>query len=204
MTGVTGAERRGCYPGSFAPLTVAHLAVAEAALEAGALDRVDLVLSVDALGRAADGLPAVRERAEVLREVVASRPWLGVEVREERLIADLAVGYDAVVLGADKWRQVLDPSWYGDDPSTRASARDAALARLPLVLVAPRADDDLADVLGPGVRVLSVAGPHRTVSASAIRDGEPGAGGWLADDPAVRSAADRWFGRRPPGAAGLS
>lgn len=192
------ALRVGCYPGSFGPLTVAHLAVAEAALVAGRLDRVDLLLSIDALGKPAGALPDVHERAEVLRSVSASIPWLGVAVREERLIADLATGYDAVVLGADKWRQVLDPAWYGGEPADR----DQALARLPMVLVAPRADDDLvgertvatADRVAPEVRVLDVAPVHRSVNATAIRDGAPAAGAWLADHPEVRAAAARWFG----------
>lgn len=43
----------GCYPGSFDPLTIGHLAVAEAALVHCALDRLDLVLSEDPLGKPA-------------------------------------------------------------------------------------------------------------------------------------------------------
>ena len=48
-------------------------------------------------------------------------------------------------MGADKWAQVHDPAWYGVD----AAARDAALAALPRVLVAPRPgfDVDGAEVL---------------------------------------------------------
>lgn len=176
-------------------MTVAHLAVAEAALVAGSLDRIDLTLSVDALGKAAGDLPAVEERAEVLRAATDGHPGLAVVVRAERLIADLAGGYDAVVLGADKWHQVLDPSWYGDDPERR----DAAVARLPLVLVAPRADDDLSDLpTSPAVRVLDVDRRHRPVSSTAIRSGDPTAATWLPDDPAVRAAATRWFPPQHP------
>mgnify|MGYP002681939653 CR=1 FL=1 len=63
--------RRGIYPGSFHPLTVAHVAVIDAALEQRRLDRLDLAISqaafdkahlseqieqrVDALHRFADG-----------------------------------------------------------------------------------------------------------------------------------------------------
>ena len=42
---------RGVYPGSFDPLTVAHLAIAEAAQRAAHLDRIDLTLSRVALGK---------------------------------------------------------------------------------------------------------------------------------------------------------
>jgi hypothetical protein len=159
----------GCYPGSFNPPTIAHLAVAEAARRQAGLDRVDLVLSVAALGRSpADGPPVDRRRS-VLQAVAASRPWLGVVVTEARLIADIAAGYDAVVLGADKWAQVLDPAWYDGSPS----ARDDALARLPRVLVAPRAGDHPT-----GVELLDLPAALHTVSASAVRAGHPDAATW--------------------------
>ena len=54
-----------------------------------------------------------------------SRPWLRVVVTDAQLIADIAAGYDAVVMGADKWAQVRDPAWYGDDPA-RATPRSHA------------------------------------------------------------------------------
>ena len=133
--------RIGCYPGSFDPPTVAHLAVADAARRAASLDRVDLVVSRAALGKTAPSAPALAERLTVLGRVVERRPWLRVVVSDRRLLADLAEGYDAVVMGADKWRQIQDVAWY-DSPE----ARDAALARLPPVLVAPRADDVLGDL----------------------------------------------------------
>ncbi|MFN8018405.1 MAG: hypothetical protein U0P45_09805 [Acidimicrobiales bacterium] len=163
------AERVGCYPGSFDPFTVAHLAVAEAAVAAAALDRLDLVLSVDALGKGHLGPETVEARRRALDEVATGRPWLGVRVTTARLVADIAEGYDAVVMGADKWRQVIDPAWYGGD----ASARDAAVARLPRVLVAPRGDD--APV---GVELLEVDPAHRHVSASDVRAGHDHAAGW--------------------------
>ena len=163
--------RAGCFPGTFDPLTVAHVAVADAARRAAGLDRVDLVLSEVTLGKEHLGDGDAHRRADAARAVVADRGWLAVVVSPHRLVVDLAEGYDAVVMGADKWRQVTDPAWYGDDPA----ARDAAVARLPHVLVAPRADDR-----PEGVELLDVHPDHRHVRASAIRDGEPGAQGWVA------------------------
>lgn len=160
----------GCYPGSFNPPTVAHLAVAEAAVRRAGLVRLDLVLSRVALGKEGVARPTVDERADALRAVAASRPWLGVVVTERRLIAEIAEGYDAVVVGADKWRQVIDPAWYSGDPG----ARDAAVAALPRVLVAPRAGDR-----PDGVELLDVAEDHHAVSATAIRAGEAHAAGWV-------------------------
>jgi hypothetical protein len=171
----------GCYPGSFNPPTVAHLAVAEAAVRAAGLVRLDLVLSRVALGKEDLARPSVEERAEVLRAVAATRPWLGVVVTDRRLIVEIAAGYDAVVVGADKWRQVLDPAWYGDD----LAARDAAVAALPRVLVAPRGGDH-----PEGVELLDVPEDHHEVSASAVRDGRPEARGWVLPEARLADRGD--------------
>ncbi len=174
-------SRVGCYPGSFNPPTVAHLAVAEAAVRQAGLDRCDLVLSRVALGKEALVVPTVDERRAVLEAVAATRPWLGVAVTEERLIADVATGYAAVVMGADKWAQVLDPAWYGGS----VAAHDAALARLPRVLVAPRAGER-----PDGVELLAVPGDVEGMSASAVRDGHAHARDWLLPE----AAASRLWG----------
>lgn len=157
----------GVYPGSFSPPTVAHLAVAEAARRHAGLDRLDVVISVSALGKETSAGPAPGDRLAVLLEVAASRPWIGARLTEARLVADVAAGYDVVVMGADKWAQVRDPVWYGG--STRA--RDDALARLPRVLVAPRHGHPLDPAeLGPAE--LLVVGPaHASISSSGARAG---------------------------------
>jgi len=160
----------GCYPGSFNPPTVAHLAVADAGRRQAGLDRVDLVLSREALGKPVGVGPSLDERRAVLEAVAATRPWLGVVVTDARLIADIAAGYDAVLLGADKWVQVVDPAWYGGS----AAARDQALDALPRVLVAPRAGHRPA-----GVELLVVPDHVGHVSASAVRDGHDVAAAWI-------------------------
>ena len=166
--------RVAAYPGSFDPPTVAHLAVAEAAFEQLGVDRVDLVISVDPLGKDAAGQVRVGDRLAVLEAVAATRPWMGVATTEHRLIADIAVGYDAIVVGADKWAQVLDPGWYGGS----ADARDRAVAGLGTVGLAPRSgttdvDEDEALVLPAGVLVvdLDLHPSHRVVSATSVRSG---------------------------------
>jgi hypothetical protein len=86
-----------------------------------------------------------------------------VRVTDARLVADVAAGYDAVVMGADKWLQVIDAAWY-ESPA----ARDAALARLPPhVLVAPR-----AGLRPSGVELLEVPGHLAEVSSTRVRAGE--------------------------------
>ena len=159
----------GCYPGSFNPPTVAHLAVAEAAVARARLVRLDLVLSRRALGKDDVEVPTFADRVDLLREVASTRAWLDVVVTDAQLIADIAIGYDVVVMGADKWRQVLDPAWYPD-----AGARDDAVAGLPHVLVATRAGDR-----PNGVDLLDLADHHHHVRASAVREGEPSARAWL-------------------------
>jgi len=154
---------RGVYPGSFDPLTVAHLAIAEAAQRAADLDRIDLTLSRVALGKEDRAHSSVEARATAIRRAARTRPWLAVTITDAQLIAEIATGYDVVVMGADKWAQVRDPAWYGDD----AHARDRALAALPRVLVAPRPGFDVV-----GAEVLDIDPEHAHVSSTRARSGE--------------------------------
>jgi len=159
---VSTSERRGVYPGSFDPPTIAHLAIAEAAVHAAELDRLDLAISREALGKDAQAQRPLEARLGAVERLAASRAWLGVVVTDAQLIADIAAGYDAVVMGADKWAQVRDPAWYGDD----AAARDDALARLPRVLVAPRPGFAVV-----GAEVLELPADLGEVSSTAARAG---------------------------------
>ena len=152
--------RRGAYPGSFNPLTVGHLAIAEAARDQCELDVVDLVVSRVALAKEDVERPRFEDRVAVLRAAASTRPWLGVVVTDRQLIADVAEGYGVVVMGADKWAQVVDPAFYGGS----AGARDAALVRLPTVVVAPRPPFPVPD----GVAVLDV---NHDASSTAVREG---------------------------------
>lgn len=160
----------GCYPGSFNPPTIAHLAVAQAAQRQAGLVRLDLVVSRSALGKEDLSVPSVEQRLEVLRAVASTRPWLGVAGTNGQLIVDIAEDFDVVVLGADKWAQVQDPAWYGGS----TELRDAAVRRLPRVLVAPRAGEHPLDV-----ELLDLPDDLHPVSASAIRDGHPIAQDWM-------------------------
>lgn len=152
----------GVYPGSFDPLTIAHLEVARAAATQLRLERVDLAISRRTLGKDHLDEHSVADRVEAVRRAASTRPWLGVVVTDASLIAEIAAGYDAVVMGADKWAQVVDPAWYGGD----VAARDAAVASLPRVAVAPRAGHRAPDELH-----LHVPDHIAEVSATAVRDG---------------------------------
>jgi len=167
----------GCYPGSFNPPTIAHLAVAEAAHSQCGLTRLDLVVSRVALGKAAPAGPRFEDRIAVLDTIAGSRPWLGVRVTDAQLLVDVAAGYDVVVLGADKWAQVVDPAWYDGS----IAARDAALARLPEVVVAPRPPWPVP----PGRDLLLLEDMHHPVSATGARTVEPA---WMAPEAAAFDA----------------
>jgi hypothetical protein len=134
--------------------------VAEAAREQCSLDTVDLIVSRVALAKEDVERPRLEDRLAILRAAAASRPWLGVVVTDRQLIADIAAGYDVVIMGADKWAQVVDPAFYGDS----GDARDKSLARLPTVAIAPRPPFAIPD----NVVALDVA---HDASSTAVRDG---------------------------------
>jgi hypothetical protein len=173
-TSTEGRTRRGAFPGSFNPLTAGHLAVADAARRDCRLDRLDLIVSRLALAKETVERPRLEDRVAVLRAAASSRPWLGVVVTDAQLIADVATGYDVVVMGADKWVQVVDPAFYGGS----MEARDAAVARLPTVAIAPRRPFDLPD----GIVALDVS---HDASSTAVRQGRTD---WMAAEAAAFDA----------------
>ena len=159
---VTGASGRiGVYPGSFNPPTIAHIEIAQTARDHHGLERVDLAVSTVTLGKEAVARPAFEERLAVIEASVAAIDGLGLVVTEHQLIADIAAGYDVVVMGADKWAQVNDVAWYGG-----AAERDAALAALPALALAPRAGFDV-----PSAHALPVDPFLLEISSSAVRAG---------------------------------
>ncbi|MEO7555242.1 MAG: hypothetical protein ABIV94_01390 [Acidimicrobiales bacterium] len=177
-------ERVGCYPGSFNPPTVAHLAVAAAARSSCRLDRIDLVVSRVALAKESVAVPSLEDRLAVLRSVVSAptrSSWLGLVLTDAQLLVDVAEGYDVLVLGADKWTQVLDPSFYRGS----ASARDAAVAALPALAVAPRDDGNgsLSLPLPVGTIVLAVPDSMAGVSSTAVR--VHGRSEWMVEEAAA-------------------
>ena len=153
----------GVFPGTFNPITVGHLAIADAAHGALGLDRLDLVLSEAPLNKHDQpDLVPLAQRVAVVELALGDRPWATVRITPHQLIADIARGYDVVVLGADKWVQVNDPAFYGGDPATR----DAAVASLPRCAIAPRHGHCV-----PAHLVLDVPEWVSEVSSTAVRHG---------------------------------
>ncbi len=171
--------RRAVFPGSFDPLTIAHLGIADRVRIELTVDSVDLVISEVALAKERGHAESVAVRLASIRHAsTAGRPWLRATVTSAQLLVDIADGYDVLVLGADKWHQLLDPSFYGDSPA----ARDDALARLPVMAVAPRTGAELPTDLDrarfPDLHVLRTDPGHHEVSSTAVRSGRHE---WLGD-----------------------
>jgi hypothetical protein len=171
------AERVGVYPGSFNPPTIAHVAIASAAREQRSLDRVVFALSRSPINKEHVDRPLFEHRVEVLRAECARHRCFDVEITDARLLVDIAQGYDVLVMGADKWAQVIDASYYDDDPT----ARDAAVAALPALAIAPRPPFPV-----PPEHSLIVDATFVAVSSS---DARTGSLTWMA--PAARAFDQR-------------
>jgi len=174
---VYGQERVGVYPGSFDPPTIAHLGIAVMAKRAAELDRIELVVSENALDKE-DALHAPFDlRIAVIEASIAHAPWLTLKVTDQQLLADIADGYAAVILGADKWEQINEARFYDDE-----AGRDAALARLPQI-VGP--DRPGAAPLPDSAIKLTLPNKLLDVSSSGARSGRSE---WMTP-PARKTAA---------------
>ncbi len=153
------------FPGSFDPLTIAHVAIADAVREHHDAASVDLVISHQALDKEGRSHRPVPDRVAVIESHRIRRPWIRPLVTQAQLLVDIAHGYDLLVVGADKWHQLHDPRYYGDSNE----ARDAALARLPTLAIVPRAGVRLPTSVRD--QVLDVPHEFRVVSSTAARSG---------------------------------
>lgn len=175
-------RRLAVVSGAFHPPTLAHRALARAALRAGA-DAALFALGTVTLDKKAAGLP-LEARLELLDELSRDDDRLGIVVHNAGLYADQAVALrrampdirDLVfVVGMDKLPQLLDPRYYAD--IERDLARLFARARL---WVAPRGDAGYREFLAQVSRTvvaghrdrlswLPLARRWRTVSATDVR-----------------------------------
>ena len=155
--------RRAIFPGSFDPLTVGHLAVAEAAREQVELEELVMVISRVPLAKDPAAQAPVDERLAAIRAAADERPWLIAAETEHQLLVDIAEGFDFLIVGADKAAQLSDPAFYGNSEAER----DAALAGLPALVVAPRP----AGVIPEQAIVLDLPAWLADVSSTAVRSG---------------------------------
>lgn len=162
-------RRTAVYPGSFNPPTVAHVHIAECVIEQLDVDVVYFTISSMTLGKDDSRLDPIDDRLEELTLLFADHPQFEARETSSSLIADIAEGHDVIVVGADKWLQVVDPVWYGD-----IDARDDALSRLPTVAIAPRSgyviDEKIPEVID--AVILTTDPEHHPISATAVRAGK--------------------------------
>ncbi len=152
--------RRGVFPGSFNPPTTAHLAISEAVRTQHRLDMLMWTVSRVALAKEDVQRPRLADRIAVLEQVAAPLDWLEIDVTDAQLLSDIAAGFDVIVMGADKWQQIHDPVFYGNDPAHR----DASIAALPTVAIAARPPHDC-----PTELVLDLPDWVGTVSSTQAR-----------------------------------
>ncbi|MFN2545686.1 MAG: hypothetical protein ABR600_14105 [Actinomycetota bacterium] len=111
--------------GSFDPITVAHLAVADAAAATENAELVLLVYSARTLPKdpgAPEPLLDEEGRLESIRRLAVHRPRYAMGLCSHGLLAEQVAAVAArfprariaVAMGSDKLLQVLDPSWYED------------------------------------------------------------------------------------------
>jgi nicotinamide-nucleotide adenylyltransferase len=174
----------GLLPGSFDPLTAAHAALAEAALDRAEL--VILVYSVRILPKEGPAPPALlseRERLSILetycrgkRRVVLGLASHGLIVEQVRAARErFPHARLFVVAGSDKLAQLFDPKWYAD----RGTALDALFGEAS-VLYAERAGQEglVSETVsrpdntrwGGHIERLEIAPELAAVSARRVRD----------------------------------
>lgn len=156
-------NRRGVFPGSFNPPTIAHLAISEAAIRQFNLDVVVWSVSEVALAKEDVVRPRLSDRMAVLTEAAQTVSWLEVSLTTAQLLSDIAHGFEVVIMGADKWHQIHDLAFYDNNPARR----DASIAALPTVAVAPRPPHTV-----PPTLALDITLELAEVSSTSSRSGD--------------------------------
>jgi nicotinic acid mononucleotide adenylyltransferase len=141
------AATSGLLAGTFNPFTRAHAALAVAGHRAGC---ELVVLAMAPVSLAKEGLERAHplDRLDWVAAWARRHPWAAVAVASSPLLVDMAEalgrasgGRVALLVGADKAAQLVEPRWY-DDP-TAALAR---LDRAATLLVAERAGHEAPDL----------------------------------------------------------
>lgn len=194
-----GSRRIGILSGSFHPITNAHLALAEAALEQ--LDQVLLVMPREFPHKAYEGV-GLLERLEMVRRSVARHPRLSVAISDGGLFIDIArecrahFGFDSelwFLCGRDAAERIVN--WdYGAEGRFAEQLEEFGL------LVAERQgryEPPLA--YRDRIRPLELSGDWNAVSATEIRDRIRGGLAWshLVPEPIV-SEVLRFYGAVDP------
>lgn len=143
---LNSSRRVGLLPGSFNPLTLAHIALAESARATARLDLVAWGIAARTVDKEGVLRATIPDRLAQLAVYARSSPTDAVLLLNRGLYVEQADALRAltgataelvIVVGFDKVVQILDPHYYQD----RAAALRELFGRATL-LVAPRLDDD--------------------------------------------------------------
>ncbi len=171
-------------PGSYNPPTTAHLALAQASLQAIPQANLYLGLGTTIINKEQQERATLLDRLILLDQIARRTRQMGILLTNEGLyvgqaraarIAFPQASEVVFVVGFDKIEQIFDARYYQD--------RDAALQELFALasfLVAPRADHEAADVAAllhqpenqpfqAGVYLLPFPAEYRAVASSEIR-----------------------------------
>ncbi len=139
------SRRVGLLAGSFNPLTRAHVALGEAARDAGALDAILWTLTVVTVDKERVERASLVDRLLQMHAFVDGGADALALINRGLYVEQASVAWEllpqleelVIIVGFDKIVQIFDPRYYED--------RDATLDRLfaiAALLVAPRADED--------------------------------------------------------------
>jgi nicotinamide-nucleotide adenylyltransferase len=171
-------------PGAFNPLTVAHLGLAEAAMQASKSSTIYLVLSTATINKERTERASLLDRLLLLNLVAQRLGSLGVLLTNRGLYVEQAEAAQPMlqgmrelrfVIGFDKIVQIFDPRYYTNKEA--ALQRLFALAHL---LVAPRASHEADEVVTllqhpenqpfqPFVHLIPLPADMRDIASSQIR-----------------------------------
>ena len=190
-----GVVAPGCglavFAGSFNPLTMAHEALVEQALNAAEFDEAVISIAVNTIDKTDQQGASLVDRLVTLTSLARAHQRVSVAVTNLGLYLDQAIAYRQAfpdlggltfLVGFDKIVQIFDPRYYQD--------RDGELGRLfqlARFTVAPRGDNDRSDLqcllqtssnrrFAAMVGWLPLASEFTRMSSSALRSAAGGIG----------------------------
>jgi nicotinic acid mononucleotide adenylyltransferase len=195
--------RAGLLAGTFNPFTRAHAALAVAGHRAGC---ELVVLAMAPVSLAKEGLERAHpvDRLDWVAAWARQHRWAAVAVASRPLLVDMAEalrhatgGEVALLLGADKAAQLVEPHWY-DDPTAALDRLDRAAT----LLVAERAGHPAPDP-GLPLRAVPLPTPAWVAERSATQARAAAVRGLPLDDllPAAVARGVERTGAYAPGAA---
>jgi cytidyltransferase-like protein len=170
LKAATVPQRLGILPGSFHPITIAHVALAEAAL--AHVEEVLFVMPREFPHKSYEGMPLER-RLELVRLSIESNPQFSLAITEGGLFIDIAREIREIYPSAELWflcgkdaaERIV--AW----PYTGTTIEDQ-LGEYGLLVADRQGHYEPPPHLAARIRPLQLAGDYNEVSSTRIRDGD--------------------------------